>query len=375
MSLPRVLVADDQADILQALRLLLGDAGFETDVVSSVNDVLARVTQGPYDLLLMDLNYTRDTTSGREGLELLEKVRGKDAALPIVVMTGWGSIDTAVEAMRRGARSFVQKPWDDVTLVEVVRREVDEGLATRRRDARVAREHDEARLIQRALLPATMPDVAGCRLAARWTPASGIGGDCYDVLRFSETRVAISIADVVGKGLPAALLMSNLQAAVRAFATAAAEPQDVCASVNRLLCRNISAGKFVTFCYAVVDTSSRRVSYANAGHFPPILVHADGRVERLVTTGLVLGVTADWTYSTRETTLPRGARLVFFTDGLTEAVTPDGDEFGDDRLVDLIRTNRGRSADDLVRIAMDAVQSWTGGGFQDDATLIVVAAD
>jgi sigma-B regulation protein RsbU (phosphoserine phosphatase) len=375
MSLPRVLVADDQADILQALRLLLGDAGFETDLVSSVNDVLARVGQAPYDLLLMDLNNTRDTTSGREGLELLEKVRGRDAALPIVVMTGWGSIDTAVEAMRRGARSFVQKPWDDVTLVEVVRREIDEGLATRRRDARLAREQDEARLIQRALLPAAMPDIKGCRLAALWTPASGIGGDCYDVIRFTDTRAAISIADVVGKGLPAALLMSNLQAAVRAFATAAAEPQDVCASVNRLLCRNISAGKFVTFCYAVVDTSSRRVSYANAGHFPPILVHADGRVERLTTTGLVLGVTADWTYSTREVALPRGARLVFFTDGLTEALTPDGDEFGDDRLVDTIRTNRGRPAEDIARLAMDAVHAWTGGGFQDDATLIVVAAD
>ena len=375
MSLPRVLVADDQADILQALRLLLGDAGFETELVSSVSDVLARVAKAPYDLLLMDLNYTRDTTSGREGLDLLEKVRGADAALPIVVMTGWGSIDTAVEAMRRGARSFVQKPWDDLTLVEVVRREVDEGQAARRRDARLAREQDEARLIQRALLPSAMPDVAHCRLAALWTPASGIGGDCYDVLRFGDTRVAISIADVVGKGLPAALLMSNLQAAVRAFATAVAEPHDVCGSVNRLLCRNISAGKFVTFCYAVVDSATRVVSYANAGHFPPVLVHRDGRVERLTTTGLVLGVTADWTYATREVQLSPGARLVLFTDGLTEAVTLDGDEYGDDRLVDTIRTHRARSADDLAAIVMDNVKAWTGGTFQDDATLIVVAYD
>jgi sigma-B regulation protein RsbU (phosphoserine phosphatase) len=373
MSPPRVLVADDQTDILQALRLLLGDAGFETDLVNSVPDVLARVRQAPYDLLLMDLNYTRDTTSGREGLDLLEKVRDADAALPVVVMTGWGSIDTAVEAMRRGARSFVQKPWDDLTLVEVVRREVDDGQAARRRDARLAREQDEARLIQRALLPSAMPEIAGCRLAALWTPASGIGGDCYDVLRFSDTRVAISIADVVGKGLPAALLMSNLQAAVRAFATAANEPHDVCASVNRLLCRNISAGKFVTFAYAVVDTAARQVSYANAGHFPPILVHADGRVERLTTTGLVLGVAADWSYATREIALTPGSRLVCFTDGLTEAVSPDGDEFGDDRLVDVIRTHRARPADDLARATMEAVRSWTGGGFQDDATLIVVA--
>src|SRR5207244_4985636 len=129
----RILVADDQIDILQALRLLLGDAGFETDVVNSADAVLTSVDRQAYDLLLMDLNYTRDTTSGREGLELLEGVRARDAALPVVVMTGWGSIDTAVEAMRRGAKSFVQKPWDDGSLLEVVRREIDDGRAARQR--------------------------------------------------------------------------------------------------------------------------------------------------------------------------------------------------------------------------------------------------
>ena len=373
MSLPRVLVADDQTDILQALRLLLGDAGFETDLVSSVHDVVDRVSRQPYDLLLMDLNYTRDTTSGREGLDLLDRVRTHDHTLPVVVMTGWGSIETAVEAMRRGARSFVQKPWDDTILVEVVRREIDEGQASRSRDARLAREHDEARLIQRALLPSAMPDMPGCELSASWTPASGIGGDCYDVLRFSDHRFAVSIADVVGKGLPAALLMSNLQAAVRAFATASAAPHDVCTSVNRLLCRNISSGKFVTFCYAVVDTRAAIVTYANAGHFPPVLVHADGRTERLASTGLVLGVASDWTYTVGSARLGAGDRLVCFTDGITEASSPSGDEFGEDRLIETIRRHRTGSADLLTRTIADTVNAWTGGAPQDDATLIVVA--
>src|SRR6185436_11092253 len=183
MTTPRVLVADDQTDILLALRLLLMDAGFETDTVSSAGDVIDRVSGGPYDLLLMDLNYTRDTTSGREGLDLLDQVRLRQAALPVVVMTGWGSIDTAVEAMRRGAKSFVQKPWDDTTLVEIVTREVEQGRTMRRRDEKVAKEQEDARLIQRALLPSVMPDVKGCDIAALWTPASGIGGDCFDVLR------------------------------------------------------------------------------------------------------------------------------------------------------------------------------------------------
>jgi sigma-B regulation protein RsbU (phosphoserine phosphatase) len=372
---PRILVADDQQDILQALRLLLTDAGFETDLVSSVKDVMGSLSRSSYDLLLMDLNYTRDTTSGREGLELLDFVRGHDTTLPIVVMTGWGTIDTAVEAMRRGAKSFVQKPWDDTTLVEVVRREVDDGAASRRRDARLAREHEEARLIQRALLPSSMPIITRCAIAAQWTPAAGIGGDCDDVIRFSDTRVALSIADVVGKGLPAALLMSNLQAAVRAFAAAASEPHEVVTSVNRLLCRNIASGKFVTFCYTVIDVEQQTLTYANAGHFPPVLVHADGTAERLESTGLVLGVAADWSYATGTLGMHSGDRLVCFTDGITEALSPSADEFGEDRLIDLIRGHRTRSADALARALADAVLAWTGGGPQDDATLIVAAIE
>lgn len=369
---PRILVADDQPDILQALRLLLMDAGFETDLVGSVDDVIARVAAQPYDLLLMDLNYTRDTTSGREGLDLLERVRAHDSALPVVVMTGWGSIETAVEAMRRGARSFVQKPWDDTTLVEVVQREVAEGQAARRRDARFSRDYEEARQIQRALLPATMPTMAGCKIAARWTPAAGIGGDCYDVIRFSDTRCAVSIADVVGKGLPAALLMSNLQAAVRAFATPTADPHDVCGSVNRLLCRNIASGKFVTFCYVVVDLAEGVITYANAGHNPPLLLRADGRLDQLGTTGLVLGVSPDWTYTTGRTVFGSGDRLICFTDGMTEARNAADVEFGEEQLASKAGATARGSAEALADALMEAVITWTGGAAQDDATLIVV---
>ena len=376
-----VLIADDQCDILQALRLLLSEAGFRTDLTGSVRGVIERVAATTYDLLLMDLNYSRDTTSGREGLDLLDRVHAQDRALPIVVMTGWGSIETAVDAMRRGAKSFVQKPWDDATLLQVVRREVDQGQATRRRDARLARELEEARLIQRALLPSAMPTVRGCALAARWTPASGVGGDCYDLLQFSERRVAISIADVIGKGVPAALLMSNLQAAVRAFATPDAEPHRVCASVNRLLCHNIESGRFVTFCYAVIDTAANTVVYGNAGHNPPILMRRNGSVERLTTRGLVLGVAPDWCYGTGECRLEAGDRLVFFTDGITEAESPAGEEFGEARLIDTIRgcrpglqTRQSVSADALVSRISEAVAEWTGGVPQDDATLVVAVS-
>jgi sigma-B regulation protein RsbU (phosphoserine phosphatase) len=290
-------------------------------------------------------------------------------------MTGWGSIDTAVDAMRRGAKSFVQKPWDDATLVEVVKREVDEGQATRRRDATQAREYDEARLIQRTLLPETMPAMPGCEIASKWVPAFGIGGDCFDVIRFGDSRLAISIADVVGKGLPAALLMSNLQAAVRAFSTPTADPADVCDSVNRLLCRNIATGKFVTFCYAVIDTGAKTITYANAGHNHPILWRADGSVDRLTTTGLVLGVANDWSYTTGRHDLRPGDRLVCFTDGITEASSAEDEEFGDARLIQTLGSLASTSAPAIAEGLMNAVNAWTGGAAQDDATLIVLRFD
>jgi sigma-B regulation protein RsbU (phosphoserine phosphatase) len=321
----------------------------------------------------MDLNYSRDTTSGREGLELIPRVRTQDPLLPIVVMTGWGSVDTAVEAMRRGARSFVQKPWEDVALLEIVGREIDEAQATRRRDAKHQREFEEARLIQRGLLPATLPQTPGIHLASSWKPADGVGGDCFDVLTFPSGAVGITIADVAGKGVPAALLMSNLQAAVRAFAQDGAAPASVCTSVNRLLCRNMAPGRFVTFCYAYIDANRRKLTYANAGHNPQVIVRSGGAVDRMVPGGTVLGVLSEGTYEQGAFTLSPGDRLVFFTDGITEGRNPAGDEFGEDQLSEVAVRHRSLPAEAMLAAILHDVERFNAGAYEDDATLIVGA--
>jgi sigma-B regulation protein RsbU (phosphoserine phosphatase) len=367
----RLLVADDQPDVLEALRWLLTAEGYDPEFVSSTDAVMERLRAGSYDLLLMDLNYTRDTTSGREGLELISKVRALDSSLPIVVMTGWGSIDTAVEAMRRGAKSFVQKPWEDVTLLEIVEREVREGRATRRRDHKQQREAEEARLIQRGLLPTATPQVAGIDLSVTWLPADGVGGDCFDTLGFGDV-LGISIADIAGKGLPAALLMSNLQAAVRAFAQEAVSPASINNSINRLLCRNMASGRFATFCYARIEPSAGRIVYSNAGHNPPFLIRADGSVEQLSDGGMVLGIFPDVSYDQAEMTLRRGDRLLFYTDGITEARSPDGDEYGEDRLATAASGVRSKAAEAIKDAVLADVNAFTNGRFEDDATLIVV---
>ena len=367
----RLLVADDQADVLEALRWLLTGEGYEPDFVNSTDAVMERLRAHEFDLLLMDLNYTRDTTSGREGLELITRVRAHDASLPIVVMTGWGSIDTAVEAMRRGAKSFVQKPWEDSTLLEILEREVEEGRASRRRDHKQQREAEEARLIQRGLLPTSTPQVAGIDLSVTWLPADGVGGDCFDTLGFGSS-LGVSIADIAGKGLPAALLMSNLQAAVRAFAQDAASPASINNSVNRLLCRNMASGRFATFCYARIDPAARRIVYSNAGHNPPLLLRGDGSVETLGDGGMVLGIFPDTQYDQSELSLRPGDRLLFYTDGITEARNPEGEEYGEDRLAAAALAVSAPEALAIKDAVLADVNAFTDGRFEDDATLIVV---
>jgi len=373
LTTPCILVADDQPDVVDALRLLLKTAGFESDSASSIASVRERLLARRYDLLLMDLNYARDTTSGREGLELLAEVLGRDPLLPVIVMTGWGTIETAVEAMRQGARTFVHKPWDDAELVRTVRREVDEGHVRRRAGAIASREREDARLIQRALLPSRMPAIPGCEIAALWEPASDFGGDCYDVLRLGGGHVAISIADVTGKGLPAAFLMSNLQASVRAFAAQQSSPRYVAEGINRALCGNPALRTFATLFYGVIDTVTRTLTFSNAGHNPPILVRADGSVERLSIGGLVLGVKHSALYEQGEARIVAGDRIVLFTDGLNEAENVAGADFGDQRLVETVVLHRDQPAAALLETVFAQVREFTGGHFTDDATLITIA--
>src|SRR5262245_23757179 len=153
----RLLIADDQTDVLEALRLLLTQENFSLQLVTSPAALVDRVRAEKWDAVLMDLNYSRDTTSGEEGLQLLTRIRTEQPDLPIVVMTAWGNIDLAVEAMRVGAQSFVQKPWDNRALIQILEREVTEGRGARARSERPASEQQDALRIPRALTPETRP--------------------------------------------------------------------------------------------------------------------------------------------------------------------------------------------------------------------------
>ena len=369
----RLLVADDQPDVLEALRLLLSQHDFTLQLVTSPGAVLDQVRAARWDAVLMDLNYSRDTTSGAEGLSLLAQLRAEHAELPIVVMTAWGNIELAVEAMRAGAQSFVQKPWDNRELVQILEREVADGRGLRERSERHAREQHDALLIQRALMPSTLPITSRFEVVGAWQPAGTLGGDCYDAFTFSPDVIGLSIADVAGKGLPAALLMSSLQAALRAFANEASPPHSVCASVNRLLCGQMIAGRFVTMAYLRLDAARGTLVYANAGHNPLLLVRESGLVETLRSSGTVLGVFPDAEYVGAQVALRSGDRLLLYTDGITEARDDAGEEFGESRLTAALVRHRHLGASDLHRAVMEEVTRFAISGFEDDATLLAVA--
>jgi sigma-B regulation protein RsbU (phosphoserine phosphatase) len=176
--------------------------------------------------------------------------------------------------------------------------------------------------------------------------------------------------------------MSNLQAAVRAFATETTTAGELCQQVNRILCGNIAEGRFISFFYCTVDTAHGTLTYANAGHYPPILVHADGSTERLSSGGPVLGPFADASYDERQISIVSGDRLVLFTDGITEVrpagVQPDDPahvEFGEDALLAGAVEHRACTAPVLQERLTAAVSAYAGGTFQDDATLMILAVE
>lgn len=381
--IPRTLIADDQPDVLAALRLLLKGAGYQTESADSPKAIIEAIRKGDFDVVLMDLNYTRDTTSGKEGLDLISRIQAEDNTLPIVVMTAWGTVDLAVEAMHRGVRDFVQKPWENSRLLKVLRTQIQQGR-TRRRQRQKASERrqldhtlhmelKEARQIQRRLMPAKSNQFGEFEIVSFWRAARMIGGDYLGAFALPNERAALCVGDVSGKGLPAALLMSHLHAALKTVAAEQDAPRDVCARLNQLMWGNIPLNRFISSFYGVVDVPKRVFQYTNAGHNPPLLVRGDGKTTRLTIGGKVLGAFADSTYGQQEIQLRSGDRIALFTDGLTEIRNVAGEEFGEKRLRELLVREQHRSPAELQSVIMDTVLEFSGGDFEDDVALMIVA--
>jgi sigma-B regulation protein RsbU (phosphoserine phosphatase) len=236
-----------------------------------------------------------------------------------------------------------------------------------------AKQLEQAAEIQRGLLPVQAPNVPGVDLAGYNAACHTVGGDYYDFLVYPDGRVGLLVGDVAGKGMPAALLMSSLQARVQVLFD---DPTDLAALVtrlNRIITSNCPSNRFITFFIGILDPSTGELTYVNAGHNPPLVAHADGSVEKLDGTGLILGILAVATYTQETCTLAPGDALLLFSDGVSEPVRPDSDEeFGEDRLAQNFAKLRNEDAQSIVDAINEQVREFTGGmPLPDDITLVV----
>ena len=255
-----------------------------------------------------------------------------------------------------------------------MRHQIEQQYQALREKEAMERELTIAREVQRELLPRACPVMPGLMLSGACRPAIGVGGDYYDYLQFSEDRLGLVIADVAGKGIPAALLMAGLQASVRSLAGPAVEPGEVNRRLNGMLYRSTSTSRYATLFFAIYDARRRLLQYSNAGHFPPLHIKA-GSVERLTADGIPLGLMEEALYGQGQRELETGDLLAMYTDGIVEAPNPEGVEFGEDRLVEVLRRHETTNLDSLVLVVMDELSRWThGGAAHDDATLVLVRA-
>ena len=244
-------------------------------------------------------------------------------------------------------------------------------MAKRRLEAQL----EIARHVQLELLPPRDPELTGFDISAYNFSTEEVSGDYYDYVKIYDDLLGVVIADVSGKGVPAALLMAFLRASLRAAMHIGYAPNVSMSKANYLLWESIEDRQFVTAFYGVLDATNKTLAYANAGHNPPLLLDADGHARFIERGGLPLGMFRDTRYYEYYLPIESGQTLVLYTDGATEAGSLDGCEFGRDRLEEQVRANRHLSAKELIKSLHSAILEWTGGlGSSDDVTFVIVKA-
>jgi sigma-B regulation protein RsbU (phosphoserine phosphatase) len=371
----RILVADDQEGIIQALQFLLKSAGMEVAVAHSPKEVLNEIANGRgFDLLLMDMNYGRDTTSGQEGLELIDAIRSRDPHLQIIVMTAWSTIEVAVASLQRGAADFLQKPWENDAALKIIALQASVTRERRSRASQLMRANEDALEVQEALMGAAHKIYGRFSVAGATRSANLVGGDYFDSFPLSDNEFVFCIADSMGKGTGAALAMANLQAHVRSDATHVASPAEVCARLNRRMFES-RLQRLTTMFYGLVDTRSGLMRYTNAGHSPAFMLKRDGSVERLQSDDALLGAIPLWSYHEGTARFESGDRLIAVTDGLLESCDEDGNEIGEEGLLRRALTCRHRSSEAILHQVLEDAVRHCAGQLKDDTTALVLAVD
>jgi serine phosphatase RsbU (regulator of sigma subunit) len=363
----RALVVDDEPPARRRLRQLLDEAG-DVLVVGEAGDAAearAALEATRPDVVFLDIEMPE--TRGTEFAASLTEPR------PFIVFaTAYDRY--ALEAFAQDATDYLLKPVTRARLASTLDRV--RGRLVRTSD--VERELRSASAVQAALMPLALPTVDGTTAAAATVPAHNVGGDFYDGFVIDRERVVYVLADASGKGVPAGLVASSLQAHVRSGARHAPfEPAALIGAVNRDVFAMTDGAHFATLIYAELDTTSRQLRVVNAGHPAPLLMAPDGQSANPITsTGPALGILPDASYESRTMTLDAGATFVAVSDGVIEAFDPSGEEFGQARLVDVLRQAGPQPPSEVCRHIIEAVRRHRGmAPVHDDVTVLVIRGE
>ncbi len=380
----KILVVDDEPDvpllIKQRFRAQIKDKQIEFLFAANGVEALQALDADPdVDMVLSDINMPE-----MDGLTLLGKVTERGPLPKTVMVSAYGDLDNIRAAMNRGAFDFVTKPIDFADLQATIDKTRNELAllknAMRSRDELVGlrRELEIAASIQRSLLPRGMPAGAPAGafdIHADVVPATEVGGDFYDYFMVEPHRLGFVVADVSGKGVGAAIYMAVSRPLLRAAALVNPtwNAGQIVARLNELLCLAADAGMFVTVCYGILDLRTGELDYATAAHPQPFLVNDTGVRELPKAPGSVVGMMEDLEFSSLRTTLAPGDSLVFFSDGVNEAMNETLEQYGTERTGEFLKNAPRSSAEELTRAVVDEVQRFTGTAPQaDDITVLVV---
>ena len=369
----RILVVDDEEEVeLLMLRRMrrqirsgLYTFIFARDGVEAL-EILLRDER--FDMVLCDINMPR-----MNGLTLLSEISNLDTDIRSVIISAYGDMANIRTAMNRGAFDFVTKPIDFPDLRVTIERaltdleEWREAMATRDKLVALQNELSVAADIHRSILPTVFPSGPGYSIHAGMEPARNVGGDFFDFMFLNDGRIGLAVADVSDKGVPAALFMMSSRTLLKGAAVDSSGPGEALTEVNQLLCDENESMMFVSVLYAIYSPESGEFVYANGGHDPPLLVHADGSSAVLPTTdGIALGVEEGIEYGARSVTLETGDTLVLYSDGVTEAVNEIGEEYGLDRLKKVVAAASSQRAEDVSEEIFDSVREFVGEAAQSD---------
>ena len=375
-----VLVVDDNDINRDVLSRRLQRQGHSVAVAENGAEALQMIEARQFDLVLLDI--VMPEMNGYQVLERL-KADGRWREIPVIMISALDELESIVRCIELGAEDYLPKPFNSVLLrarigacLEKKRLREAQLAQQRAEEERIKREWEMAAKVQQRLLLERPPEIAGLELAGTCFPIREVGGDYYDFIDLDDCQLGLAVADVAGKGLPAALLASTVQASLRSQARQSlGHLPKLIASLNDLLHSWTESNKFVTLFYAQFDIEQRLLRYVNAGHNPPLLLRpgAAAAMSQLGTGGLPLGIFQGVTYTEQILQMQIGDVLVAYTDGVTDALNPENEEFDEARLQAVITAGAHLSANELIEKIVASVHEWCRGVPQtDDLTVLVM---